>query len=94
VGRSDLMCEILASVLGRDLKRLLNEEGPALGAAVTALAAYESSLRRKRRIKTSFTVADAVAAMVRYRKPIGCNEAWAGVYKERLKQFKQQLKKL
>lgn len=94
VGRSDLMCEILASVLGRDLKRLLNEEGPALGAAVTALAARESNLRRKRRVKTPFTVADAVATMVKYRKPVGCNEDWAGVYKTGLKQFRQQLKKL
>jgi len=89
VGRSDLMCEILASVLGRDLKRLLNEEGPALGAAVTALAAHESNLRRKRRMKTPFTVADAVATMVKYRKPVGCNDAWASVYGDRLEQFRQ-----
>ncbi|MBC8868821.1 MAG: xylulose kinase [Planctomycetes bacterium] len=94
VGRSDLMCEILASVLGRGLKRLLNEEGPALGAAVTALAAHESNLRRKRRVKTPFTVADAVATMVKYRKPVDSNDAWASVYKDGLAQFKQQLKRL
>ena len=31
------MCEILASVLDRPLERLQSDEGPALGAAVTAL---------------------------------------------------------
>ena len=39
IARSDLMCEILATVLDRPLERLQSSEGPALGAAVTALAA-------------------------------------------------------
>src|SRR5262249_56375695 len=44
IARSSLMCEILASVLGRPLERLVSFEGPALGAAVTALAALEPHL--------------------------------------------------
>ncbi|HMC88125.1 MAG TPA: FGGY-family carbohydrate kinase, partial [Gemmataceae bacterium] len=44
IARSQLMCEILASVLGRPLERLQSDEGPALGAAVTALAALETCL--------------------------------------------------
>src|SRR5205823_2293260 len=46
IARSELMGEVLASVLGRRLERLQSDEGPALGAAVTALAGLESSLRR------------------------------------------------
>src|SRR5207248_4225925 len=34
IARSDLMCEILATVLDRPLERLASAEGPALGAAV------------------------------------------------------------
>src|SRR5262249_2954945 len=48
IARSDLMCEILASVLGRPLHRLVSFEGPALGAAVTALASLENHLRQQR----------------------------------------------
>ena len=36
IARSELMCEILATVLDRPLERLQSDEGPALGAAVTA----------------------------------------------------------
>src|SRR5262249_40652007 len=50
IARSELMCEILATVLDRQLERLQSEEGPALGAAVTALAALETHLRRQRNI--------------------------------------------
>src|SRR5205085_8960606 len=46
IARSRLMCEILATVLDRPLERLQSNEGPALGAAVTALAALENHLRR------------------------------------------------
>ena len=91
VARSDLACEILASVLGRDLKRLRNEEGPALGAAVTALAAHESNLRRRRGMRQPFTVADAVATMVKYRKPVRSNPDWNRAYPKGLEAFKQQL---
>ena len=43
--QSPLMCEILASTLNMPLKRLVSSEGPALGAAVTALAALENYRR-------------------------------------------------
>src|SRR5262249_8159311 len=42
IARSRLMGEILASVLDRPVDRLQSTEGPALGAAVTALAAVET----------------------------------------------------
>src|SRR5207245_3633847 len=58
IARSQLMCEILASVLEKPLERLQSDEGPALGAAVTALAALETHLRRQRGIDMPFTVAD------------------------------------
>src|SRR5262249_35106627 len=48
IARSDLMCEILATTLDRPLERLVSFEGPALGAAVTALAALETNLRRQK----------------------------------------------
>src|SRR5262249_14112766 len=50
IARSDLMCRILASVLGRPLERLQSFEGPALGAAVTALAALETYRRHQQGI--------------------------------------------
>ena len=43
--QSRLMCEILASTLNWPLERLVSSEGPALGAAVTALAALENYRR-------------------------------------------------
>ncbi|HJZ57206.1 MAG TPA: FGGY family carbohydrate kinase, partial [Gemmataceae bacterium] len=67
IARSDLMGEILASVLNRPLERLVSSEGPALGAAVTALAGMENYLRAEQGIADPFTVADAVAAMVQFR---------------------------
>src|SRR5262249_49731807 len=41
-------------------------EGPALGAAVTALAAYESHQRKQRHIGAQYSVADAVARLVKF----------------------------
>src|SRR5205823_7579964 len=75
IARSDLMCEILATVLDRPLERLQSNEGPALGAAVTALAAWETHLRRQRGIEAPFTVADGVAALVQFKTPIAPNPA-------------------
>ena len=91
IARSDLMCEILATVLGRRLERLKSDEGPALGAAVTALAAMETTLRRTQRIKQPFTVGDAVAAMVKFRKPVDPNPAWAEGYQQGLARFQERL---
>ncbi len=91
IARSDLMCEILASVLDRPLERLQSSEGPALGAAVTALAACESHLRRARKIDTPYTVADAVARLVKFRAPVAPNPAWRQVYREGLRTFEKRL---
>lgn len=94
IARSDLMCEILAIVLGRPLLRLESEEGPALGAAVTALAALESHLRKEKGIAKRFTVADAVAAMVRFRGTVAGNADWVEPYRAGLRRFREALARL
>ncbi len=91
IARSDLMCEILAAVLDRPLERLHSAEGPALGAAVTALAALETRLRRQQGINAPFTVADAVAALVKFRDRVVPNPAWIQPYREGLQTFRQRL---
>jgi sugar (pentulose or hexulose) kinase len=91
IARSELMCEILAAVLDRPLERLQSEEGPALGAAVTALAALETHQRRQRHIDTPFTVADAVAVLVKFRTPVGPNPAWRDTYQKGLPAFVRYL---
>jgi sugar (pentulose or hexulose) kinase len=92
IARSDLMCEILASVLGRPLERLMSFEGPALGAAVTALAALETHLRKARGVAEPFTVADAVARMVQFREAVEPNAAWRDVYRQGFAAFEQHLR--
>jgi sugar (pentulose or hexulose) kinase len=92
IARSDLMCEILATVLDRPLKRLESSEGPALGAAVTALAALEANRRRQRGIETPFSVADAVQVLVKFRGPATPNPAWREPYQAGLRQFEARLK--
>ena len=94
IARSDLMCEILAAVLGRRLERLESDEGPALGAAVTALAAWESHLRRQRGIRKPFTVADAVAKLVVFTDPVEPEPQWIRAYQKPFKVFQQRLKRL
>jgi sugar (pentulose or hexulose) kinase len=91
IARSELMGEILASVLDRPLERLVSSEGPALGAAVTALAALENHLRRRRGLEPAFTVADAVAVLVKFRPPATPNPAWKEAYREGLRQFEARL---
>ena len=91
IARSELMCAILATVLQRPLERLQSSEGPALGAAVTALAAYESHHRKAWDIEPPYTVADAVAQLVRFRTPVAPNEAWSPAYREGLRTFEQRL---
>jgi len=93
IARSELMCEVLATVLDRPLERLQSSEGPALGAAVTALAAYESHQRRTRKIDTPYTVADAVARLVKFRTPVAPNPAWRAAYREGLRAFEQCLRR-
>jgi sugar (pentulose or hexulose) kinase len=92
IARSRLMGEILATVLDRPLERLQSEEGPALGAAATALAALEMHRRHKRRGAVPFTVADAVAILVRFRDPVTPVPAWREAYQKGLLAFETALK--
>lgn len=94
IARSGLMCQILASVLNRPLLRLESEEGPALGAAVTALAALETHLRRQKGIRAKFSVADGVAAMVRFSGMVEPNPGWVDVYRNGLARFREELAKI
>ncbi len=89
MARSQLMCEILASVLDRPLKRLESAEGPALGAAVTAVAAYESHLRKAKGIADKYTAADAVAQLVRFGEPVSPVADWTAEYRRGLQQFRR-----
>ena len=59
----------------------MSSEGPALGAAVTALAALETHLRNKQGVGGTFTAADAVARLVRFRAPVAPVAAWADTYR-------------
>ncbi len=92
IARSELMCEILATVLGRPLEKLQSFEGPALGAAVTALAALETYQRRRQQIDAPFTVADAVARMVKFRTAVQPNAAWREAYRQGLQEFERRLR--
>jgi sugar (pentulose or hexulose) kinase len=92
IARSELMGEVLASVLNRPLERLVSAEGPALGAAVAALAGLETHLRRQRGITEPFTVADAVGAMVKFRDPVAPRPEWVPAYRDGLKRFEQRVK--
>lgn len=94
IARSDLMCEILASVLNRRLERLESDEGPALGAAVTALAAIESQLRRKNKVDVPYTVANAVAQLVRFRTLVEPNPAWFEQHRRDRLEFNVRLARL
>jgi xylulokinase len=92
IARSDLMCEILASVLDQPLERLESNEGPALGAALTALAALETNVRRQQGIAAPFLVSDAVAVMVRFRGSARPNPAWRAAYVEGWDRFERQIR--
>jgi sugar (pentulose or hexulose) kinase len=92
IARSDLMCEILASVLDRPLERLVSSEGPALGAAVAALAGLESSLRKQQGIAAPFTAADAAAILVKFRDRVAPRADWIEPYRKGLAEFEERLK--
>jgi sugar (pentulose or hexulose) kinase len=92
IAKSDLKVEILASVLNRPLVRLVSAEGPALGAAVTALAGMETVLRAEQGDATPFTVADAVAAMVKFRPPVAPRAEWVADYQRGLAAFEARVK--
>jgi sugar (pentulose or hexulose) kinase len=87
VARSKLMCEILASVLNHPLELLASDEGPALGAAVTALAAIENHLCRQHGKAVDFKVADAVSQMVKFRGSVEPNPEWQPIYEKGLRKF-------
>jgi sugar (pentulose or hexulose) kinase len=98
MARSKLVCEILASVLASVLEkplplvRLVSEEGPALGAAVAALAGMENFLRAEQGDAAAFTVADAVAAMVQFREPVAARPEWVEPYRAGLAEFEARVK--
>jgi sugar (pentulose or hexulose) kinase len=95
LAQSDLMCQILATVLEKPLRRLTSTEGPALGAAAAALAGYETTLRRKKRDKSPFAVADAVAKIVRFTtKPVEPHDPWRETYRRGFALFQQRLEEV
>ncbi len=92
IAQSGLMCEILASVLDHPLERLISNEGPALGGAVVALAGFENYTRKQRGISRRYTVADAVATMVRFRDSVAPIAEWRDTYQRGLKEFLGRVK--
>src|SRR5262249_1192860 len=80
IASSNRMCELLARVRDRPLGRRRSEEGPARGAAVTALAALENHRRLQKKMKEHYSVSDAVAVLVKFRKPVQPNPAWRDAY--------------
>ena len=92
IARSELMVEILASVLGRPVERLVSNEGPALGAAVQALAGLETHLRRATGITEPFTVADAVETLVKFRGTTLPREDWQAIYCRELERFSGKIR--
>lgn len=88
MARSQLMCQILASAINRPLERLVSDEGPALGAAVVALAGLESQLRRQKGIAEPYTAADAVASMVKFRDRVEPVAAWVPEYAKGMQAFR------
>ena len=91
MAKSQLMCEILASSLNRPLERLVSDEGPALGAAVAALAGLESHLRKQQGIAEPYTAADAVAAMVQFRDRVEPRPEWVAEYARGQQAFERWL---
>jgi xylulokinase len=92
IARSALMLEILASVIGRPLERLVSDEGPALGAAVVALAGIETYRRRQKGDPEPFTVADAVSALVQFRDPVLPKREWQETYAKGIEEFRTRIK--
>jgi xylulokinase len=91
IARSSLMVEILASVIGRPLERLVSNEGPALGAAVVALAGIETYNRRQRQDSEPFTVADAVSALVQFKEPVAPVREWQAAYAKGVEEFRARI---
>ena len=62
-----------------------------MGAAATALAALETHRRRQSGVDKPFTVADAAAAMVKFREPVAPVPAWRAAYHTGLRKFERLL---
>jgi xylulokinase len=92
IARNQLMCEILASVLNKPLELLQSNEGSALGAAVTALAALENHRSRQNGGTSAYTVGDAVAQMVKFRAPVQPVAGWQPVYEKCLAKFEKRIR--
>lgn len=88
IAKSKLMGEILASVIGRPLDRLVSNEGTALGAAVVALAGAETHLRRQQGLAEPFSVAEAVSALVQFREPVEPVKDWQQFYAKGIEEFR------
>jgi sugar (pentulose or hexulose) kinase len=91
IAKSKLMGEILASVIGRPLERLVSNEGTALGAAVTALAGMETYRRRKQGTREPFTVSEAVQSLVKFREPVAPVDPWVATYRDGLGAFQSRI---
>lgn len=89
ISQSDLMCQILATVLNRRVDRLISSEGPALGAAVVALAGLENHLRDQQRIEERYAVADAVQSMVQFSDAVEPVGEWRDAYRKGLAEFER-----
>ncbi len=92
IAKSDLMLEILASVLNRPLDRLVSSEGPALGAAVVALAGLEQYHRKLQGISEPYTIADAVGQLVKFRDAVRPRGEWVEAYRKGLEEFAERIK--
>ena len=88
IARNALMCEILATVLNRPLELLQSNEGPALGAAVTALAGLENHLAGDKDGR-AYPLGEAVAQMVKFRGAVEPVGAWRAVYEKGLGKFEK-----
>ena len=91
--QSQLMCEILATLLDRPLERLQSSEGPAQGAAVTALASYERLLRRQSDRAEPFLMDDAVQRLVNFAEPVLPKPEWKDTYARGLARFEREVLK-
>ncbi len=91
VARNRLMCEILATVLNEPLEMLESNEGPSLGAAVTALAGIENHFRKKNGQEQAYTVGDAVHHMVKFRETVAPVAVWRSAYEKGLRKFEKMV---
>ena len=89
IAKSDLMAEILASVLNRPLERLVSDEGPALGAAVVALAGYTAMGGAV--ASPGEGVAAAVAKLVKFRGETVPRPEWVAAYRAGLQTFRGRI---